>query len=150
MNTLSLSVSNPSSGKGSSLRISPSTSVSSRCSRTSNGAHSVQPVAMSVSTKVWTWRRVRLRLLHARPLPHRPAPERNRLGRHYSRFPPFLLTPALAGQLLALRKLCDAGSNRRSQVSCHCDERSDETISVQLPTLQSNGDDRMTLPPGRF
>src|SRR3954452_4031349 len=54
MNTLSLSVSSPSSGKGSSLRNSPSTSVSSRCSRTSSGAHSVQPVAISVSTKVCT------------------------------------------------------------------------------------------------
>src|SRR3954470_12679559 len=40
----------------------------------------------------------------------------NRLGRHYSRFSPFWPTPALAGQSLALRKLCDAGSNRRSQV----------------------------------
>src|SRR5947207_7469910 len=39
----------------------------------------------------------------------------NRLGRHYSRFSPFWPTPALAGQSLALRKLCDAGSNRRSQ-----------------------------------
>src|SRR5436189_2073570 len=41
----------------------------------------------------------------------------NRLGRHYSRFSPFWPTPALAGQSLALRKLCDAGSNRRSQVN---------------------------------
>src|SRR5437868_3163900 len=41
----------------------------------------------------------------------------NRLGRHYSRFPPFSPTPALADQSLALRKLCDAGSNRRSRVS---------------------------------
>jgi hypothetical protein len=41
-------------GKGSSQRNSPSTSVNSRCSRTSSGAHSVQPVAMSVSTKVCT------------------------------------------------------------------------------------------------
>src|SRR2546421_4016204 len=40
----------------------------------------------------------------------------NRLGRHYSRFSPFWPTPALSGQSLALRKLCDAGSNRRSQV----------------------------------
>src|SRR5438067_1003359 len=39
----------------------------------------------------------------------------NRLGRHYSRFPPFSPTPALADQSLALRKLCDAGSNRRSR-----------------------------------
>ena len=54
MNTLSLSVSNPSSAKGNSLRNSLSTSVSSRCSRTNSGAHSVQPVAMSVSTKVCT------------------------------------------------------------------------------------------------
>src|SRR5437660_9119273 len=41
----------------------------------------------------------------------------NRLGRHYSRFPPFSPTPALADQSLALRKLCDAGSNRRSRAS---------------------------------
>src|SRR5437763_11605955 len=41
----------------------------------------------------------------------------NRLGRHYSRFSPFWPTPALSGQSLALRKLCDAGSNRRSQAS---------------------------------
>src|SRR5947208_8594355 len=41
----------------------------------------------------------------------------NRLGRHYSRFSPFWPPPALAGQSLALRKLCDAGSNRRSRVS---------------------------------
>src|SRR5436190_785700 len=41
----------------------------------------------------------------------------NRLGRHYSRFSPFWPTPALSGQSLDLRKLCDAGSNRRSQVS---------------------------------
>src|SRR5713101_6449685 len=54
MNTLSLSVSNPSRAKGSSLRISFSTSVSSRCSRTSSGAHSVHPVAMSVKTRVCT------------------------------------------------------------------------------------------------
>src|SRR3979411_960632 len=39
----------------------------------------------------------------------------NRLGRHYSRFSPFSPTPALAGQSLALRKLRDAGSNRRSR-----------------------------------
>jgi hypothetical protein len=41
----------------------------------------------------------------------------NRLGRHYSRFFAFWPAPALAGQSLALRKLCDAGSNRRSRVS---------------------------------
>src|SRR5207248_7249896 len=41
----------------------------------------------------------------------------NRLGRHYSRFSPFSPTPTLAGQSLALRKLCDAGSKRRSRVS---------------------------------
>src|SRR4051812_17388430 len=41
----------------------------------------------------------------------------NRLGRHYSRFLAFWPAPALAGQSLALRKLCDAGSNRRSRVS---------------------------------
>src|SRR5205814_5192368 len=39
----------------------------------------------------------------------------NRLGRHYSRFWAFWPAPALAGQSLALRKLCDAGSNRRSR-----------------------------------
>jgi indole-3-acetate monooxygenase len=41
----------------------------------------------------------------------------NRLGRHYSRFLAFWPAPALAGQSLALRKLCDAGSNRRSRDS---------------------------------
>src|SRR5436190_17625470 len=40
----------------------------------------------------------------------------NRLGRHYSRFSAFWPAPTLAGQSLALRKLCDAGSNRRSRV----------------------------------
>ena len=40
----------------------------------------------------------------------------NRLGRHYSRFSAFWPAPALAGQSLALRKLCDGGSNRRSRV----------------------------------
>src|SRR3954464_5121061 len=35
----------------------------------------------------------------------------NRLGRHYSRFFAFWPAPALAGQSLALRKLCDAGKN---------------------------------------
>ena len=54
MNTLSLSVSNPSSGNGMRWRISLNTSANSFCSRTSNGAHSVQPVAMSVSVKVCT------------------------------------------------------------------------------------------------
>src|SRR5438045_8736795 len=39
----------------------------------------------------------------------------NRLGRHYSLFSAFWPPPALAGQSLALRKLCDAGSNRRSR-----------------------------------
>ena len=54
MNSLSLSRSNPNSAKDSSLRTSLSTSVNSRCSRTSSGAHFVQPVAMSVSTSVCT------------------------------------------------------------------------------------------------
>jgi L-fuconolactonase len=44
----------------------------------------------------------------------------NRLGRHYSRFFAFWPAPALAGQSLALRKLCDAGSNRRSRVNLLC------------------------------
>src|SRR5205807_1432166 len=35
-------------------------------------------VTISRRCSVWTWRRVRLRLLHARPMPHRPAPERKR------------------------------------------------------------------------
>src|SRR5215218_9158718 len=54
MNTLSLSVSNPSRSKGSSLRSSVKTSLSRPCSRTSNGPHSVHPVAMSVKTSVCT------------------------------------------------------------------------------------------------
>jgi len=40
----------------------------------------------------------------------------NRLGRHYSQFSPFSLTPALADQSLARRKLWNPGSNRRSRV----------------------------------
>src|SRR3954463_11773503 len=54
MNTLSLSVSNPSRSKGSSLRSSVKTSLSRPCSRTSNGPHSVHPVAMPVKTSVCT------------------------------------------------------------------------------------------------
>ncbi len=54
VNTLSLSVSNPSGGKGSSLRISPKTAVSSAARRTGTGAHLVQPVAMSVIVSVCT------------------------------------------------------------------------------------------------
>src|SRR3954471_25058638 len=46
MNTLSLSVSNPSRSKGSSLRSSVKTALNRPCSRTSNGPHSVHPVAM--------------------------------------------------------------------------------------------------------
>ncbi|MGY3387890.1 hypothetical protein ACVWW6_000481 [Bradyrhizobium sp. USDA 3311] len=53
MNTVSLSVSRPSSAKGNCLRNSVSTVLNSVCSRTIRGAHSVQPVAMSVSTRVW-------------------------------------------------------------------------------------------------
>src|SRR5690349_9192544 len=55
----------------------------------------------------------------------------NRLGRHYSRFPPFWPTPALSGQSLALRKLCDAGSNRRSQVRVDTRQR-DATASAAI------------------
>src|SRR3954454_18563358 len=54
MNTLSLSVSNPSRSKGSSWRSSVKTALSRPCSRTSNGPHSVHPVAMSVKTSVCT------------------------------------------------------------------------------------------------
>src|SRR5215218_3987655 len=54
MNTLSLSVSNPSRSKGSSLRSSVKPSLSRPCFRTSNGPHSVHPVAMSVKTSVCT------------------------------------------------------------------------------------------------
>ena len=54
MNTLSLSVSNPRKENGNSLRSSLSTSVSSVCSRTRTGAHSVHPVAMSVSVSICT------------------------------------------------------------------------------------------------
>ncbi|SDF32310.1 hypothetical protein SAMN05216337_105139 [Bradyrhizobium brasilense] len=53
MNTVSLSISRPSSAKGNCLRNSVSTVLNSVCSRTIRGAHSVQPVAMSVSTRVW-------------------------------------------------------------------------------------------------
>src|ERR1700750_926284 len=41
----------------------------------------------------------------------------NRLGRHYSRFSALWPAPALAGQSLALPKLCDAGPNRRSRAN---------------------------------
>jgi hypothetical protein len=54
MNTLSLSVSNPRGKNGIRWRISLNTWASSLCSCTSNGAHSVQPVAMSVSVNVCT------------------------------------------------------------------------------------------------
>jgi hypothetical protein len=37
----------------------------------------------------------------------------NRLGRHYSRFSRFWLTPFLADQSLALRKSSNSRSNRR-------------------------------------
>lgn len=53
MNTVSLSVSRPTSAKGNCLRNSVNTVLNSVCSRTIRGAHSVQPVAMSVSTRVW-------------------------------------------------------------------------------------------------
>ena len=52
MKTLSLSVSNPSSANGIRLRTSLSTAINTVCSRTNNGAHSVQPVAMSVNVSV--------------------------------------------------------------------------------------------------
>src|SRR5207248_520789 len=57
----------------------------------------------------------------------------NRLGRHYSRFPPFSPTPALADQSLALRKLCDAGSNRRSRVSLAFAQPGDTLLYLLLP-----------------
>ncbi len=53
MNTESLSVSMPWSENGSCRRASVNTVLRSVCSRTNNGAHSVQPVAISVSTSVW-------------------------------------------------------------------------------------------------
>jgi hypothetical protein len=61
MNTLSLSVSNPSRAKGSSLRNSLSTSVSSRCSRTESGA--LRPACGDVSQHQG---------LHEAALRHRP------------------------------------------------------------------------------
>ena len=54
MNAESLSVSNPSRPNGSTFRISSITSVTSTCPRTSSGAHSVQPLATSVSTNLCT------------------------------------------------------------------------------------------------
>ena len=53
MNTLSLSVSNPSKSNGMSLRRPVRTAFTSVRSRNSNGAHSVHPVAISVRTRVW-------------------------------------------------------------------------------------------------
>src|SRR5713101_3432492 len=43
--------------------------------------------------------------------------QENRLGRHYSRFPPFSPAVPLARQLLAAQKFRSGGSNRRSQAS---------------------------------
>src|SRR5690349_3424464 len=59
----------------------------------------------------------------------------NRLGRHYSRFPPFSLTPALADQSLALRKLRDAGSNRRSRVRSGCGSRGPQFYAAKTVRL---------------
>src|SRR5437762_11598117 len=60
----------------------------------------------------------------------------NRLGRHYSRFWAVWPAPALAGQSLALRKLCDAGSNRRSRV------RPEACIEAQLDLAKQAGAER--------
>src|SRR3954470_8522862 len=76
MNTLSLSVSNPSRSKGSSLRSSVKTALSRPCSRTSNGPHSVHPVAMSVKTSVCTKLPLAEGLLCATPLRQHPAADR--------------------------------------------------------------------------
>lgn len=53
MNTVSLSVSRPSNGMGSARCITPSTWLSSPCSRNRSGAVSVQPLEISVSVNVW-------------------------------------------------------------------------------------------------
>src|SRR3954447_7014128 len=63
----------------------------------------------------------------------------NRLGRHYSRFLAFWPAPALAGQSLALRKLCDAGSNRRSRVKHVADHP--ETPAMVLLSAHGGGRD---------
>src|SRR5690349_11166621 len=59
----------------------------------------------------------------------------NRLGRHYSRFSPFWPVPALAGQSLALRKLCDAGSNRRSRAKPKELRSNDRRVSLAIRFL---------------
>jgi len=54
MNSLPLSLSMPRSGNGIVVLRRSSASVTSPLSRTSSGTHSTQPLAMSVSTRVWT------------------------------------------------------------------------------------------------
>src|SRR5271163_1216979 len=65
----------------------------------------------------------------------------NRLGRHYSRFSPFLPAPALASQSLALRKLCDAGSNRRRRAKAERSHYFDVgATQIVLPGLKAGID----------
>ena len=54
MNAPSLSKSTPRSGKGKSFCAACSASSASAPARITTGTHSVQPVAMSISTSVWT------------------------------------------------------------------------------------------------
>ena len=69
MNTLSLSVSNPSSANGIRFRTSLRTSVNNFCSRTSNGAHSVQPSRCLDLLRIQTLKDVADRDLGGRTLP---------------------------------------------------------------------------------
>ena len=54
MKALSLSESTPSMANGSSAATLSNASITSICSRTRMATHSVQPLAMSVSVRVWT------------------------------------------------------------------------------------------------
>ena len=53
MKTLSLSKSTPRRGKGNSVLAFVIASMTSAPSRNTTGTHSVHPLAISVSTKVW-------------------------------------------------------------------------------------------------
>src|SRR4051812_46122804 len=110
MNTLSLSVSNPSRSKGSSLRSSVKTALSRPCSRTSNGPHSVHPVAMSVNTSVCTKLPLAEGPLCATRSAETPEDAADRSRRDADRGCDLLARPALAAQGFDCR---DRGCRRR-------------------------------------
>src|SRR3954465_8506 len=110
MNTLSLSVSNPSRSKGRSLRSSVKTALSRPCSRTSNGPHSVHPVAMSVNTSVCTKLPLAEGPLCATRSAETPEDAADRSRRDADRGCDLLARPALAAQGFDGR---DSGCRRR-------------------------------------